>query len=296
MPFIKIYATDTCYLSSKDRYSGCTDSCLLIAGNNGRQDDSLVILLKCTFNGYIPDMKINHAYLYVFVNKNTRIDSMQKRLKFSLFKNLTDFCPQYCRWDTRPRILTDEVDFIRLNTCDIGSYVRCEITDLASAWYSGTADNYGLTIGFPRCGSEQYLVIESDSSCHPPFILLDYENCCDHRHSYSDFIEKTYRLQLNGGQVYSPSIEVVSSRTVSFFIKNLGPEIVDVTLQISPNGIDYIDDNPIGSVAPDTLSAAIPYKFAKYMRLKIKCDEASAESTVKIWYQSQLLNPLNKYI
>ena len=58
-------------------------------------------------------------------------------------------------------------------------------------------------------------------------------------------------------------------------------------LQVSPDGVHFIDEPTIISVEKNNIKFIVPCIFAKFTRVAVKniyCDETSI---VKIWYQAQ---------
>ena len=77
------------------------------------------------------------------------------------------------------------------------------------------------------------------------------------------------------------------TKTVTFFITNLGINPVTVNAQISPDGNNFINESLIVTVQRGETVIIVPYCFANYTRLVIKNINSDYHSKVKIWYQAQ---------
>lgn len=83
---------------------------------------------------------------------------------------------------------------------------------------------------------------------------------------------------------YSSNFPTRDARTVTVFVKNTGEAPVVVSLQNSPNGLDFTQDAQQLHLEPDQIGYLVPYIFSKYTRVAIHSDRAG---TACLWFQLQ---------
>ena len=311
MALMNIYASDATFVSDVKQLQNYRNSDLLIAGNDKQYVNSQVILLKFQKPVSLISSEIKHASLSIYVDKKSAFRINRTSHTFVIYPNLTDFENGSVIWNNRPNISNVPLASMKIRNSDFGSYVKCDITGLVRDWFADKIPNYGITLAAPYYSNMDYLSIHSNTNSNPPMIQLDYMGKNDAAQNdnhedekpvdtqninhdcekiISNFEERIFYMHVKNSCVYTPFIEISKSRTISFFIKNFCDNSVEVILQISPDGINFIVDPQITTLSAYEMTALTPYMFAKYIRICVKNNDPCASSDVKVWYQAQLLN------
>jgi hypothetical protein len=298
MPLMNIYASDATYVSDRNQLKNYSNSDLLIAGNDKQYINSKVILLKFGKLTSFIDYDIKRATLWLYVNKNSAFNDNRNSHAFIIYPNLTDFNAGSVIWNNRPYISSVPLASMKIRKSDFGSYVQCHITDLVRDWLTKPNSNYGITLAAPYYCNNVCFSIHSNINSNPPIILLEYaeknkilkDDGKHYENVISNFDERIFFMHVKDSCVFTPNIEIAKSRTVSFFVKNLGPTSIEVVLQISPDGINFIDNPQMVTLPAQEITALTPYMFARYIKIGVKNNDPCTCTDVKVWYQAQMLN------
>jgi hypothetical protein len=99
-----------------------------------------------------------------------------------------------------------------------------------------------------------------------------------------DFWECVKLLPITTGESFSNFFPTNNARAITVFAKNVGEAPVTVSLQNSPNGLDFVDDPQKLELVAGKTGYLVPYIFSKYMRVVARSVETG---TVRIWAQMQ---------
>ena len=77
------------------------------------------------------------------------------------------------------------------------------------------------------------------------------------------------------------------TKTVMFFVKNLGVHDITANLQVSPDGINFINEPAQIIVGMNAIKFIVPCIFAKFTRVAVKNVNCGETSRAKIWYKAQ---------
>lgn len=98
------------------------------------------------------------------------------------------------------------------------------------------------------------------------------------------FCEITSLLQISTGDSFSTNILTKNARAITVFVKNAGNNPIVISLQNSPNGLDFTDDPQQLELNADETGYLVPYIFSKYTRVVAKSAHTGA---AHIWFQMQ---------
>lgn len=101
------------------------------------------------------------------------------------------------------------------------------------------------------------------------------------------FIDKSEEFDTNDLYSFSELINTSLTTTVMFFIKNVAIYEIIAHLQVSPDGINFINEPMQISVGMNEIKFIVPCIFAKFTRVAVKNVTSGETSRVKIWYQAQ---------
>jgi len=166
---------------------------------------------------------------------------------------------------------------------------KFDITDIVRGWMTGSYQNRGLLLKNNESKNCRFIKIIADQRnyCAPVVEIKYAVQCgCTCEVIPTQFVESVETVDVTNQFSYSEVKDVSLAKTVTVFIHNSVTGTIAATLQISPDGIHFADDNGI-QVLPGTNAAVVPYIFAKYMRVALTTVEPGSESTATIWYQVQ---------
>ncbi|NLY43358.1 MAG: DNRLRE domain-containing protein [Clostridiaceae bacterium] len=164
---------------------------------------------------------------------------------------------------------------------------KFDITQIVRGWMNGTIENHGLILKNKENKNCRYLKIFTDqsSNCKPVVEIKYYLPCsCICEVIPTQFLESIETIQVTDQLTYTTVKDISLTKTVTVFVSNIGASPIIVTLEISPDGINFAKDNSI-QVEPGTNAAVVPYIFAKYLRAGL--NTTGGTSTAVIWYQMQ---------
>lgn len=133
--------------------------------------------------------------------------------------------------------------------------------------------------------------------CNPYCSYWNYCGCCNpcNRCGYTNpangkgvingsFCEYTALLQIVAGESYTDNFLTHNARAITVFVKNIGENPITVSLQNSPNGLDFTDDPQQLELSVNKTGYLVPYIFSKYTRVVAKSAQTGA---AHIWFQMQ---------
>jgi hypothetical protein len=98
------------------------------------------------------------------------------------------------------------------------------------------------------------------------------------------FSEYTAQIKIMSGEGFSANYLTKNARAITIFAKNTGESPIVISLQNSPNGLDFSDDPQKLDLIPNETGCLVPYIFSKYTRVTAKSAQTGA---ARIWFQMQ---------
>lgn len=191
-------------------------------------------------------------------------------------------------WDNQPPYNT-EISGETLNM-DKGMQHEFDITSIVRKWYNDEIPNYGVILKSDEIKDGTYIrLVTNTSKSFGPSVDITYQlkSKCVCEVIATEFIEEIEILDANESYIFSIARDTSLTKTVTYFIENLGENSVAANLQISPNGVNFIEDSGSKIIKNNETAILIPYVFAKYTRVRVKTIEKNEKSKIKIWYQAQ---------
>ncbi|MCR8635027.1 DUF6385 domain-containing protein [Paenibacillus radicis (ex Xue et al. 2023)] len=101
------------------------------------------------------------------------------------------------------------------------------------------------------------------------------------------FIEQE-RLGVTTENEWKPSLLVNSSllKLYTYSIVNRGNHASEVKVEISPNGLDFMQDSKM-VVAAGTTQAIVPMRYLKFTRFSVKSQQLDQPTMLDIYFQAQ---------
>lgn len=306
MPQINIRSSSTTVISRAQNFSQHYDKNILYIGNELKNQGyysapsayghDYISLLNFDKISQLPkEYTIIRANLFVYLRKIWPSYLYSDENKIFIYANSGDFDPEYVNWVNRPNF--DYSHANSLNFIDHEDFISCDITDLVSDWHTGLKQNFGLSLVSEDLNGV-YAFFDSKTGQHPPYISIDYiqsskKDLCPIRKDFveNEFIENKEHLHGFFEELYSNTMMLKGAQTVSCFIQNRGAEAFECNLQISPDGITFIDDPQVFTVAACQTIIMAPVNFAKFMRIRIKNTQQPPQSlSAMLWWQIQTNN------
>lgn len=205
-----------------------------------------------------------------------------------IYPNNELFTANSVNWMTRPGV--EPVPIADLHVERPGIYVYCDITQFIKENNPLPDNNWGFSlVTVEQC--RDGMVLFSRQAGFQPYIFINYIKKifppCPYETARNLFRGYFWEIDGNEPILYSPDIEVANARIITFFVENAGTGSFNANLQISPDGINFIDDKQIRSLQAGATEAITPYLFAKYMRVRIQPEIAGQFVNARIWCQIQ---------
>ncbi|TCO73631.1 DNRLRE domain-containing protein [Marinisporobacter balticus] len=163
------------------------------------------------------------------------------------------------------------------------------ITKMVAKWYEHEIMNYGLIIK-----NEELLdgtckrvntVLNSDLA---PRVEITYAQKSKINIVPTRFVSGIEVMDTDELYSFSSTINTSLTTTITCHIENLENKPVEVKYQMSPNGIDFVDDCSSPRITPaNGMILFVPCSFAKYGRIAARNVHSGETSKIKIWYQAQ---------
>lgn len=176
--------------------------------------------------------------------------------------------------------------FLRFHNSWLTS-ITADLTIMVKLWHSGKVKNYGLAILPKEFSGNGYLIVSSsntlNSSLHPTLAVHtrrpDVECNAD---SYEEICIVTRETG------YTRLVEVWCYNDYSFIVKNESGKKLLIKLQCSPDGINFINEEPEFELEPRRLGIYVNRFFTRYARLKycLAPGEAGA-GKMTAWFQGR---------
>lgn len=304
MPQINIRCSASTTISRAQNFSKHYDEHILYIGNENNHNyytapsvngHDYISLLNFDKISQLPkEYSIVRANLFVYLRNIWPSYLYRDANKILVYANSEDFDPEYVNWVSRPKL--DYSPSNSLIFVDSKNFISCDLTDLVSAWHTGVKQNFGLSlVGGDFNGI--YAFFDSKTGQNPPYISIDYiqsnkKDICPIRKDFieNEFVENKEHLHGFLEEIYSNTMMLKGAQTVSCFIQNRGSEAFECNLQISPDGITFIDDPQIFTVAACQTIIAAPVNFAKFMRIRVKNTLPPQNISATLWWQIQTNN------
>jgi len=165
-----------------------------------------------------------------------------------------------------------------------------DMTSIVSAWYNAEMSNFGIVLkGEENYNSTSANVLIDTTPYHEAVIEITYtlKADCTCIVIPTQFIEADEEFNTTDLYYYSTTKNTSLTKTVTYFIKNTGFNNVTANIQITPDEVEFINEQETIIIEPSKIVALIPCTFSKFARVRVKNTSTGETSSVKIWYQSQ---------
>jgi len=224
-------------------------------------------------------------------------------LDAKLFINIVGVETQYLNKIT-PYQLIDEWSINTVNWCNQPGFSKdmsgqsvnvsrksqyiFDITTILQNWYNYKTPNYGIVLKNREVYDSSFVTMATgeNESCGPK-VEICYESKCHCGIIPTKFISTVEEFDTNDFYSFSKLKNTSLTKTVMYFVENLGVNEITANLQVSPDGVNFIDEPAKISPRFNQLKFIVPCIFAKFTRVAVKNINPLETSRVKIWYQAQ---------
>ncbi len=193
-------------------------------------------------------------------------------------------------WDTQPGInesITGDCTIVSSR-----GWYGWDITNITKPWLINKHNNHGLLLKTQEesiVDIKRFLTYKTqpNDSCGPS-LYLEYETS-NTRTLCSRCVKnslKSYRV--NDKLSFSSWQNTSTYSMYSFFVQNMGPNPVDVYIQMSPDRTTIHDDSAIFTIEPSATEIIVSPKYTFFTRLAFKQRSTRDSSTLNIWFQAQV--------
>ena len=163
-----------------------------------------------------------------------------------------------------------------------------DITNIVKKWYGNEIPNNGIILKNHEKHCSDFAKVPSDKkeACGPTVEII-YKANCPCIPTCNKFIDKSEEFCTNDSYHFSQTRNTSLTSTVMFFVKNLEIDEIKAHIQVSPDGVNFINEPMEILVEMDTIKFIVPCIFAKFTRVAVKNIHCGKTSRVKIWYQAQ---------
>lgn len=161
------------------------------------------------------------------------------------------------------------------------AFISIDITPLFIDWYIGASANQGILLDLPNEICPCLLSFHSKEFCDSqfwPFLEITYrdprppeKNCCQ-------------TLDFNASVITDNIVQTAATLDVqpfnyTYYIINTGAHNATVSLQLSPDGTNWLTDEPLQVIAPGGILPFVPNLIASFARLTYHstvCDHSTS--------------------
>ncbi|WP_053956595.1 DUF6385 domain-containing protein [Inediibacterium massiliense] len=257
-------------------------NCRLMEIGNDDQNNIYRILIQFDFCDLPQDIVIINARLKMYTTTVVK----EKSLKVIPYLIISEWSIDTVSWNNQPIYNENVFGQSRdMKTCGYYSY---DITQIIQNLYKKREKNVGFILKSDQENEVNYAyILTCLQGGYKPVVEICYKLKCICEMKSVGFMEKMENLEVDAEEYFTDIQDTSLYKMLTYFIKNLGSGPIQVQLQISPDGITFIDQNESIIVDSNELKALVPYIYAKYIRLKIKTMDRNEKIQANIWYQSQ---------
>lgn len=186
-----------------------------------------------------------------------------------------------------PKIFGESINVRRRCQCKI------KITSMVQKWYKNEISNYGFILKNDEIQDKttSKILVDMDSTYRPiikiSYILKDPEEKELCEKPADKFIEEVEEFNTSDVFRFSTLKNTSLNSTVTFLVKNIGINTITAHVQVSPDGINYIDEPFQPLIGTTEIKCLVPSIFLKFTRIAVKNVIPNETSRVKIWHQAQ---------
>lgn len=279
---------DTFIVNSDKNYTSCNSPHLLVGAYGGGKIISYIYFDLSTIP---PNLSIKSAMLNLYFANPAYKGRPPSSVILGVLKD--GFCDCKTNYRNRPGLLAESQKYLLIPN-DF-SPVSIDVIDIVKKWHSRKIDNNGFAL-LPEqfCRNGVFIFKSNDSideALYPTLSINTSDPCLELICCTDCFEEKKL---VTAEEKFSKTREVWRFSVFSFIVKNTGSKKVLIQLQDSPDGINFVDEEPFFLLRPGQTDIFVNTFFARYGRLKFKlAPRETGSGRIKIWLQGKSDNILH---
>lgn len=240
------------------------------------------VLFKIPMNKIPPNASIVSAFLKINL---TPIRSRYQNI-ITPYALAEDWKLNTVTWDNQPpfnlEIFGESVKVTKT------SHYSVDITPIVEKWYNNEISDYGIVLKNYELKSGALVKMNTYiNKPSEPKVEIFYEHKCQCEIIPTKFIERIEEFDTYSSYRYSIARNTSLTKTVIFFVENQGDSKTICHLQVSPDGVNYINEPAEISLEKNEIKFLVPCIFGKFTRVAARDIHDSEKSRIKIWYLSQ---------
>lgn len=165
-------------------------------------------------------------------------------------------------------------------------FVKFDITSLVLGWYTGNAANFGILLRLEQLNKSREAGVlafcskQVRNSQRWPFLEVAYlepspsESCCQ---------TLDFDVSVTAGELINTTAALNIQRfNYTYFIVNRGIHPASVSLQVSPDGLYWLTEEPLQVIAPGIMLPLVPNVIARFARLTYQATMPNQETILDI--------------
>ena len=221
-------------------------------------------------------------------------------MQIGIFQNLAPFDARTVNYLTRPAIASYPVAMLQAGPDSQSSQVTC---DLKMPFKDRTGYLPGFGLSLMSIDRQKSMVAfyaqEEVSAPYLEITLCPREEKKQLSGPHEGLVENVYKewvFDISGQEqeLFTPVLYTAGVRIITFFIRNEGEHSIDIRLQLSPDGREYLNDQQSFNVKAGEMKAATPYLFGKFMRVCLCPTQSGQCISARVWCQAQTNNYMVK--
>lgn len=232
---------------------------------------------------------VNNAVLTLHIASQvnlslTKTFSIHKVIEnWSTFPIYSRLCPLY-----------DPVPAAQFTVGSGTTQVSINLTALISEWVQDPQRNFGMLFkaedeAIPNTGVRAYCTGARDSELWPGLDVM-FSDITVSVDVQPEFVQETESgLTTQDSNQYSIPRELGTAYFSSFYVRNTGSNNALVQLQVSGDGINYIDDGLLITIAPGNQEILVPQYFGDLARVAYRSETVGQSTTLEIIYVAKLI-------
>jgi len=255
---------------------------------------------QCMFIGMCDVNKIYRILLKIPIKKLPEdAEIVDAKLKLILIPNgakyaniitpyalIEDWNPNTVTWYNQPTF-NSGIFGKSVNVRRASQYVF-DITSIVQKWHKNEISNNGIVLKNQEIKNKTLVKSLTDiKKSYAPKVEIFYISKCSCGKCQTQFVDKNEEFDTNDSYSFSKIRNTSITKTVMFFVKNIEIYEIRAHVQVSPDGINFIDEPTEILVGFNEIKFIVPCIFAKFTRVAVKNTCCEQRSRVKIWYQAQ---------
>lgn len=244
----------------------------VIVGRNQNFTDIRRMYVKVDVSGIPVNAIISSAYLRMVVlhTQDYNASNNANLMGFLVTSTVTNI--DNVTWNNMPSF--DIFSSFYNEDIHGNSIIKVDVTNYIKGFIKGTIANNGFIFVNNEAVYNEVII---DGDMHESVgleLIVEYYNPA------ASFVEQTINVNQSGNLYTTAPVLTSYIENGTMFIINLGTAPITAYVDISGNGVDFVEDNTTGPILPSLTKPLIPYYWAKYIRVRLIGTEGFIKGTI----------------